>query len=87
MPEPRLFSAADLEVGLNAEFEREITASDIAAFAGLSRDWNPLHTDEEYALRTNYGRRIVHGAFQVGLASAMADAKPTWKAPCTIRLP
>jgi NAD(P)-dependent dehydrogenase (short-subunit alcohol dehydrogenase family)/acyl dehydratase len=72
MTEPRLFRAEDLATGLHAEFERDITAEDIAAFAELSRDWNPLHTDEEYASHTNYGRRIVHGAFQVGLASAMA---------------
>jgi NAD(P)-dependent dehydrogenase (short-subunit alcohol dehydrogenase family) len=28
--------------------------------------------DEEYASQTNYGKPIVHGAFQVGLASTMA---------------
>jgi 3-oxoacyl-[acyl-carrier protein] reductase len=72
MPEARLLTAAELEVGLSAEFEREIAEEDIAAFAALSRDWNPLHSDEAYARATNYGRRIVHGAFQVGLASAMA---------------
>ena len=71
MREPRLFSAADLRTGLQAEFDRDITAEDIAAFAELSHDWNPLHIDEDYARQTNYGKRIVHGAFQVGLASAM----------------
>jgi 3-oxoacyl-[acyl-carrier protein] reductase len=72
MREPALFSANDLRTGLQAEFERDITAADVAAFADLSQDWNPLHVDEQYAGQTNYGRRIVHGAFQVGLASAMA---------------
>jgi 3-oxoacyl-[acyl-carrier protein] reductase len=72
MDEPRLFTAEDLRIGLQAEFERDISVEDIAAFAVLSRDWNPLHTNEDYARQTNYGRRIVHGAFQVGLASAMA---------------
>jgi 3-oxoacyl-[acyl-carrier protein] reductase len=72
MDEPRLFTAADLRIGLQAEFERNISVEDIAAFAALSHDWNPLHTNEEYARHTNYGKRIVHGAFQVGLASAMA---------------
>jgi 3-oxoacyl-[acyl-carrier protein] reductase len=72
MHEPRLFTAADLRTGLHAEFERDITLEDVAAFADLSHDWNPLHTNEEYARQTNYGKRIVHGAFQVGLASAMA---------------
>ncbi len=71
MPEARLLHAADLRTGLQAEFEREINAADVDAFAGLSGDWNPLHTDETYAAQTNYSRRIVHGAFQVGLASAM----------------
>jgi 3-oxoacyl-[acyl-carrier protein] reductase len=72
MREARLLASADLRVGLQAEFERDITAADIVAFAELSKDWNPLHVDQEYARGTNYARRIVHGAFQVGLASAMA---------------
>src|SRR5277367_4119098 len=72
MDEPRSFSADDLRNGLEAEFEREITAADVASFADLSRDWNPLHIEEAYASQTNYGGRIVHGAFQVALASAMA---------------
>jgi 3-oxoacyl-[acyl-carrier protein] reductase len=72
MKEPRLFGAADLKAGLKAEFDREITAEDIESFAALSGDHNPLHVDEAYAGQTNYGRRIVHGAFQVGLASTMA---------------
>jgi 3-oxoacyl-[acyl-carrier protein] reductase len=72
MDEPRVFTADDLRIGLQAEFEREITVADIASFAELSRDWNPLHLDEAYAAQTNYGARIVHGAFQVALASAMA---------------
>ena len=72
MDESREFTASELRNGLQAEFEREITAEDVAAFAELSRDWNPLHLDEAYAARTNYGARIVHGAFQVALASAMA---------------
>ena len=72
MPEARDLGADGLRAGLQAEFERDITAEDVASFAALSRDWNPLHTDEAYAAGTNYGARIVHGAFQVGLASAMA---------------
>src|SRR5260370_14470140 len=72
MREPKLFAAADLRSGRQAEFERDITTEDIRAFAELSGDWNPLHSDEEYGRQSNYGRCIVHGAFQVGLASTMA---------------
>jgi 3-oxoacyl-[acyl-carrier protein] reductase len=72
MDEARVFTAAELRTGLEAHFERDISAEDIAAFAELSRDRNPLHLDQAYAQTTNYKGRIVHGAFQVGLASAMA---------------
>ena len=72
MDEARRFATAELRTGLQAEFERDITAADIAAFARLSEDRNPLHLDEEYARQTNYRGRIAHGAFQVSLASAMA---------------
>jgi 3-oxoacyl-[acyl-carrier protein] reductase len=61
----------DLRVGLAAEFTRAVTAEDVLAFARLSGDENPLHTDAGYAATTNYGRPIVHGAFQIALGSAL----------------
>jgi NAD(P)-dependent dehydrogenase (short-subunit alcohol dehydrogenase family)/acyl dehydratase len=60
-----------MAVGLEAQFEREISEADVLAFADSSRDWNPLHVDPGYAESTNYGRPIVHGAFQVAMASEM----------------
>jgi len=71
VPGPRNYKAEDLRAGLSAQFEREIAEEDILTFARLSGDWNPLHVDPDYASRSNYEGRIVHGAFQVGLASAM----------------
>jgi len=70
-PEPKAYAADELAVGLSAEFEREITEEDILAFARNSGDQNPLHVDAAYAAATSYQGRIVHGAFQVGLASAL----------------
>ncbi len=50
---------------------RTVTEADIVAFAGLTWDFYPLHTDDEYARRSRFGRRIAHGplvyAFAVGL--------------------
>ena len=69
--EARILEASELAAGLKASFERQVTAEDVEAFANLSGDHNPLHTDDSYAGQTNYGQRIVHGAFQVGLASTM----------------
>jgi acyl dehydratase len=40
---------------------RTITESDVTAFAGLSGDYNPLHTDAEFSAKTQFGQRIAHG--------------------------
>jgi acyl dehydratase/NAD(P)-dependent dehydrogenase (short-subunit alcohol dehydrogenase family) len=55
-----------------ASFEVEVLPEHAAAFAALSGDWNPLHTDAEYAATSQYGRPILHGAFSAGLLSRMA---------------
>ena len=67
----RDFSADEIAIGLTAQFDRVVTEQDILAFAENSGDHNPLHVDATYSAATNYGGRIAHGAFQVGLASAM----------------
>jgi acyl dehydratase len=41
---------------------RTITESDIVGFAGLTGDFVELHTNEEFARQTPFGRRIAHGA-------------------------
>lgn len=71
MPDAKVYSAEDLYVGMKVSYEQEITEKDIFAFAELTGDCNPLHVDAEYAKSSNYQGRIAHGAFQVGLASAM----------------
>ena len=40
---------------------RTITEHDIATFAGLSGDFNQIHTDAEFAKSTPFGQRIAHG--------------------------
>lgn len=40
---------------------RTITESDIVLYSGLSGDYNPLHTDEEFAKTTQFGTRIAAG--------------------------
>ena len=52
---------------------RTVEMSDILAFAGLTGDHYPLHTDEEFAKATRFGGRIAHGpltfSFAVGLVA------------------
>jgi len=59
---------------IGAEFEspaRTVTEADIVAFAGLSGDYNPLHTDEEYCKRTQFGGRIAHGPLVYAIAAGL----------------
>jgi len=47
---------------------RTVDVGDITAFAGLTGDHYPLHTDEEYCRGTRFGGRIAHGPLTYGLA-------------------
>ena len=51
---------------------RTITEADIVAFAGISGDHNPLHTDAEYAQTTFFGQRVAHGLLGLSAASGLA---------------
>src|SRR5947207_10846816 len=50
---------------------RTFTEEDVGAFAALSGDIIRIHTDEEYARQTIFGRRIVHGAFVFSVATGL----------------
>ena len=61
-----------LRGGDTASFTRDLTEDDIRAFAQLSGDRNPLHTDDGYAASTQYGRRVAHGQLVAAPISALA---------------
>jgi 3-hydroxybutyryl-CoA dehydratase len=52
---------------------RTITEADVVLFAGLTGDFVELHTNEEFARQTPFGRRVAHGALifsvSIGLAT------------------
>jgi 3-hydroxybutyryl-CoA dehydratase len=50
---------------------RTITEADIAAFALLSGDFNPIHMDAEYAKASQFGQRIAHGLLVLSLSSGL----------------
>lgn len=62
-----------LAVGDATEYTRTIAAGDIAAFAAISGDDDPVHTDPYFAARTAFGRCIAHGAHVMGLLSTTAS--------------
>jgi acyl dehydratase len=62
----------DVEVGFRFETPRRtVTEADLVAFAGVSGDFNPLHTDAVFAAATMYGERIAHGALVLSLATGL----------------
>lgn len=52
---------------------RTVTETDVVAFAGLSGDFNPLHTNEEFGKSTPFGGRIAHGMLIAAMATGMAN--------------
>ena len=69
---PGILHFEDVEVG--AEYEspgRTITESDIVLFAGLSGDFNVLHTDAEYMKSSIFGERIAHGLLVLCIQSGL----------------
>ena len=72
---------------------RTVTEADVTNFAGLSGDFNPLHTDEEFAKQNLFGTRIAHGALgfiiSTGLSNQMGIYEGTTIAfmECTVKYP
>ena len=57
----------DLSLGQNAEMTRTVGEADIAAFAAVSGDDNPVHLDAAFAATTPFKERIAHGMLAAGL--------------------
>jgi acyl dehydratase len=70
----------DLDVGLEVvSVRRTVTEADIVAFAGLSGDFNPLHTDEVFAREeTPFEGRIAHGLLIVAIADGLRSEFQDW---------
>jgi len=52
---------------------RTITEADVVNFAGMSGDFNPLHTDEEFGKKTPFKGRVAHGMLSVAVATGLAN--------------
>ncbi len=51
---------------------RTVTESDIVNFAGLSADFNEIHTNAIYSEETPFGQRVAHGILGLSIASGLA---------------
>lgn len=50
---------------------RTITETDIVNFAGISGDFNAIHTDAEFSKATPFGERIAHGLLGLSVATGL----------------
>lgn len=65
----------ELELGQSAEFGKTISSEDVALFAQITGDFNPVHLDEAAAAKSLFGGRIAHGMLTAGLISATLAGK------------
>jgi acyl dehydratase len=64
----------DLRVGqVFVSAGRTITEADVVGFAGLSGDFNPIHTDTHFAAQGAYGQRVVYGVLGLSVATGLLD--------------
>jgi 3-hydroxybutyryl-CoA dehydratase len=61
----------ELQVGQSAEMAKTVTETDIALFAGVTGDFNPVHIDAVEAGKSRFGERIAHGMLSAGFISAV----------------
>lgn len=69
----------DLRVGMVMEHAngRTITEMDNVLFSALTMNTQPLHLNEDYASKTQFGGRIVNGLFTLGLAVGLTVSELT----------
>ena len=52
---------------------RTVTEADVVIFAGLSGDYNVLHTDAEHMKVSQFGERIAHGLLGLSIQQGLLD--------------
>lgn len=71
--EPRGLYFEEFELGHKIfSVGRTITETDVVNFAGLSGDYNQIHTDQSYAEQAGFKQRVAHGLLVLSIASGLA---------------
>lgn len=65
----------DISVGMEAVVSKTITEADVLMFSAVSGDDNPLHMNREFAQRTRFKERIVHGMLTTSLWSTLVGTR------------
>jgi len=52
---------------------RTVEGGDVSRFAGLTGDFNPLHTDEVFASQSPFGARVAHGILTLAVSNGQQN--------------
>lgn len=66
---------AKIKVGDYAEITKLMSNDMVNIFAKISEDFNPVHLDSDYAEKSRYKRKIIHGLMATSLFSGLFGAK------------
>jgi len=66
------YTYEELEVGMEASFERTVTQEMQDEFCRITGDENPLHLSDEFAVSKGYEKRVVYGLLSSSFYSALA---------------
>ena len=58
-----------VKIGDRATFSKTVGEADVYMFAGITGDFSGNHVNEQYMSKSQYGRRIAHGALIIGFMS------------------
>lgn len=61
----------DFYIGQEICEEKIFSSEDVEYYSKISGDCNPIHLDREYAKKSQFGKRIVHGLLLSSLFSKM----------------
>lgn len=65
------YSFEEIKIGMQEQFQVQITEEKMKMFALISGDYNPMHIDEQYAKKHGFRNRIVYGMLTSSLYSAL----------------
>lgn len=65
------FSFSDIKIGNVFSFKKKISGDMVDSFAKLSGDFSPLHMDNNYAKKSGFDGRVIHGMLMASFFSKL----------------